>query len=175
MPSALVIEDGSIVSGANTYVGLDTARTYAEDRGFELSDDDDTVTVQLFKSMDYLATFSQRWLGVPVASDQPLAWPRSQVILPGTVAYFPEDEIPPNLIAAQCQLVIEQQVNGIDLIPSSLPGLPVIREKVDVIETEYANPQMVGGIDWTRPNMPLVDALLKTLLQRGFSVRTRRI
>lgn len=37
---AIIVEDGTGVTGANSYISLADARTYATNRGFELSADD---------------------------------------------------------------------------------------------------------------------------------------
>jgi hypothetical protein len=174
MVDAIVVEDGSIVAGANSYVDVDDCRAYAANRGDTLSDND-TVATQLFKAMDYLGLYAERWRGLLVDETvQVLSWPRQMVMFNGFSDYFPSTSIPANLIAAQCQLVIEQK-NGIELLVSSIPGLPVIREKVDVIETQYASPADLGGIDFSQPTMPLVAALLKPLLNVGFKLTTTRI
>lgn len=174
MAITLIVEDGSIVTDANTFASVATVREYAELRGVTLPTGDDAVAVQIIKGMDYILTFSARFKGQLVDEAQPLPFPRDYVRFHGYTEFFPNDEIPPQLIAALGQLCIEQ-TNGVELLSTSIPGLPVVREKVDVIETEYANPVSLGGLDYTQARMPLVDALLKSLLNSGFSLTTVRV
>jgi hypothetical protein len=174
--TTLTVEDGSIVSGANTYVSLADVIAYALDRGVDLEDvDEDVVTAMIIKAMDYLSLYSSRWQGSRVGDTQVLDWPRTGVKMRGMSTWFPETAIPNTLKAAVSQLVIEQHVNDVQLLQSTLPGLPVIREKLDVIETEYARPTDLAGEDYTQARMPLVEALLAPLVRVGFGVRTLRV
>lgn len=175
MTITLVVETGSGDNpAANTYV--DTADTiqYAAERGITLETADEAVEIKLIKAMDYLVAYDDNWQGDQTFPGvQPLAWPRYPVTLFG----YPLDDqtIPVNLRRAQMQLVIELH-NGFELTPSTEPGLPVISEKVDVIETKYASPASNQGNDYTQPSFPMVDALLSPLLRiQQFSLRSVRI
>jgi hypothetical protein len=159
---------------ANSYDDLTFVRAYAADRRVELDEDDEVVKGQMIHAMDYLLNYTNRWKGDPVFPGvQPLDWPREGVYI--ETFYVPIDSLPVMLKRAQAQLVIEQH-NGAILMPSTEPGLPVVKEKVDVIETEYASPVSIGGIDWTQPSFPAVDVLLMKLIEEGgFTLRTVRI
>lgn len=159
---------------ANSYVDLDYVRAYAAERRVVLDADDEIVKSQMIAAMDYLMTYSDQWQGDPVYPGvQPLDWPREGVYI--ETYLVPNTSIPLFLKRAQAQLVVEQK-NGAVLLPSTEPGLPVLREKVDVIETEYVNPASIGGVDWTQPNFPLVEAWLAKLLgDDGFTLRSVRI
>lgn len=61
--ATLVIEDGSIVTGANSYISVEEARTYASCRGVSLSEDDSVVEVQLIKANDYLQSLRCSYKG----------------------------------------------------------------------------------------------------------------
>ena len=50
----LIVETGSIVSGANTYVDLADVRAFASARGITVSTDDTTLEQQIIKAMDYV-------------------------------------------------------------------------------------------------------------------------
>ncbi len=50
---AIVVEDGTQVAGANSYVSESDLTTYASDRGVALSE---TESVLIIKAMDYLNT-----------------------------------------------------------------------------------------------------------------------
>jgi hypothetical protein len=168
---ALIIEDGSGVSNANSYGDVAGARAYAAARNVALDSSDPVVEGQMILAMDYIGSFDYR--GLPVSFTQPLDWPRKGL------EYDPDTPvaitfIPPQLIDAQYQLVIEQ-ANGINLQPTSTgnPGVAgaVIEEKVDVLTTRYSD--RVGTT--SQPIMPKVDALLRTLKLPTPYLRTVRV
>ena len=62
---ALVVEDGSGLSGANSYATAAQADTYASDRGLSAwTGDTATKEAALIRATDYLeATYREAWLG----------------------------------------------------------------------------------------------------------------
>lgn len=130
---ALTVETGSIVPAAVSYVTAAEAREYALARGVTLSADDVVVERLLVNASDYLESLEDRYQGERVSAAQPLPWPRSGVYLFGSEVA--SDSIPAQLKRAQMQLAIDA-VNG-DLQPTGA-GREIVRQKVDVIETEYA-------------------------------------
>ena len=170
---SLVIEDGSGLSTATSYVTVAEARAYALARGVTLAaagdTGDATIEVWLIKAEDYLETLNAGWSGFrtwpPVLGqqdhEQRLSWPRSGAIMFGYG--INNNVIPQQVKDAQCQLCIEQY-NGINIMPSGT-GAAIKRQKVDVLETEYATAYTSAP----QPNMPKVDALLKPLLTAGYA------
>lgn len=157
---ALVIENGSLVAGANSYVGVADARAFAEARASNLPEDDTAVESALIVAMDYLESLRAQYQGRKVdPAYQALQWPRTGVVVDGWEVPF--DHIPQNLKFAQCQLAIEA-ANGLDLSPTG-DGREVIREKVDVLETEYAP----GGGGAPQPFLAKVRNFLEPLLSAG--------
>lgn len=166
---ALIIEDGSGVTSANSYGTIAGARSYAADRGITLLTDD-VVSAQLVLACDYLQNFD--YVGDTIEDLQSLSWPRKNVRFASGDA-FPDDTIPANLILAQYQLVIEQ-FNGVVLQPSiDYPGQGgfVTEEKVDVLMTKFS--ERIGTS--TEPLLPKVDALLRGLIQPIPTLRTVRV
>lgn len=148
----LIIEDGSGVANANSYVTVAEYRAYATPRGVSLPVADAEVETQLILACDYLESLS--WLGMPTYDDQALAWPRDEIRI--GCSLIADDVIPNKIKLAQMQLAI--QVNaGIDLLPSIAGGSSgaIIKEKVGPLETEYAAP-FVG----TQPYFRAVNVLL---------------
>lgn len=163
MTISLIVEDGSGLSNANCYVGVDDARDYATNRGVTLSGTDDAVAVQILLATDYLESFRDRYKGARVSITQALSWPRVGADLYDDVAYknlvwFPSDAIPKELIAAQCQAVVEQ-ANGIVLMPTT-SGQFVTQETVGPLTTKYS--EVLGTSQ--QPFMPAVKALLRNLI-----------
>ena len=131
--ATLIVEDGTIVAGANTFVDVATVLTYATDHGnttWSLS----TVDAQnaaILNAMIYLE--AKPFKGYPSTSDQSLVWPRGGVSVFGWD--ISSDKIPSRLISAQCELAIKS-LSG-SLSPDLKRGGGIKRQKVDVIETEY--------------------------------------
>lgn len=166
----MIIEDGSIVANANSYVDLADARAYAVTVGETLPADDGELEALLIKAKNYLEALRDKYKGNKVSSTQSLQWPRYPVKIDGFE--IAADYIPAELISAQSQLAIDQN-NGIDIQPNK-EGAFIIKEKVGPLETEYS--QSVGT--GTQPTLTTVDALLNPLLKSGglgSSLLTRRV
>ena len=158
----LIVEDGSLVADANTYIDVDYLRAYCDLRGITLPDDDDEVSVFIIKGMDYIET--QLYKGSQVSINT--QWPRENVELYGFD--IDSDVIPKQLKDAQCQASVESN-NGVDLMPTTT-GKNVIREKVGPIETEYSESNQAG-----RPVLAKVNKLLAPLLLHGGQFRVIRV
>ena len=127
---ALVIEDGSIVAGANSYVSVSDFTTFLDDRGLEFSgagpDEEQCLTI----AMDYLETRS--YLGYRVDDAQELSFPRSGIYIDGVLVA--DDAIHKDLKLAQMEVAyaVDQGNN-----PLSTLGRETKKEKVGDIEVEY--------------------------------------
>lgn len=165
---ALVIEDGSGVAGANTYIDADAARAFAAARGLSLPAADADVEVLLIKAMDFIEAFRADFQGIKTSPDQPLQWPRTGATLDG----YPlaEDAIPATLASAQAQLAADANLQ--ELMPTG-SGREVVMEKVDVISVQYAE----SGNGNPQPVFTKAEALLKPLLKSGLfgSLRSLRV
>lgn len=157
---ALIVEDGSIVDGATSYITVEVARAYASARGSALPDDDAAVEALIMQAMDYVESFRSRYSGKKVSADQPLQWPRSGATLDGYA--IADDMIPRTLIAAQAQSVIDASIT--DLMPTDTRTAKK-SVKVDVIEVEYAI--SADGDGSIQPELTKVDALLEPLFRSG--------
>lgn len=155
---ALVVETGLLVPAAVSYVTAAEARAYAAARGITLSASDAIVEPLLVQAMDYLDRYEDDYQGSRVDVTQALPWPREGVYLLGEL--FASDAIPAALKKAQMQLAIDAS-NG-DLQPTG-SGREIVRQKVDVIETEYAK---TGSGSVTREFNKAFD-ILKPLLKTG--------
>ncbi len=87
---AVIVEDGSIVANANSYVSEAELTAYALARGKTLTADE---TQLLIEAMDYIEGLS--FIGIKHTQDQALQWPRSYVRLDGY--YQNHDDIPAQL------------------------------------------------------------------------------
>lgn len=170
---ALIVEDGSGVPGANSYVDRDFVMSFVAARGIDLDlgspADPEKIDPMAISAMDYLATFRSRWKGEPVSEDQPLDWPRKCVVIGRHT--FAANAIPIDIKSAQTWLIVYIS-RGIDLMPVGGTSAFVKREKVGPIETEYS--ETIARQTGLLPSMPQVDALLEPYLDGGFSLRTIR-
>jgi hypothetical protein len=161
-PPTLVIEDGSNVSGANTYFSIASADDYFASRGnatwIELDNEDKTFA--LIKACQYMDTLD--WKGVRAYKDQELSWPRIGMEDEDGYA-IDSDEIPKQLKWAQAEIAYRYIIDT-DVEPDIDAGAGSIRrEKVDVIEVEYFSGKSVNKI------YQRVNALLNPFLKYGGS------
>lgn len=158
---ALIIEDGTIVANANSYVTLAEARAYALARGVTLSATDSVVEILAIKSMDYLESFDNQFKGIRKTETQALSWPRDYVYRNDNGYEYPA--IPNELKNAQCQLMID--ANSFDIEPNRLltDKGQRIKEKIEgAIEVEYTQQDQL-----TRPILRKFNSLIAPLLKNG--------
>lgn len=163
----LVVEDGSVVSGANSYASLETIKAYAAARGVTLGADA-VIEQQAIIAVDYIESFRLQFQGIKVSASQPMQFPRIGVEIDGFL--IDNNVIPNEVVKAQCQLVCEQ-ANDVELMPTkSEPA--VKKEVVGPIETEYA----VSNGSIVTPVFTYVDNLLRVLFKNAsFAIKTVRV
>jgi len=136
----ITVEDGTVVSGANSYVTVAELEAYAELRGNSITLDKEIV---LIKAMDWIE--SQLYKGDKLLCDQVLEWPRVNVIL-RPCCYVESNEIPTAL--KQFQMSVALGVSeGFD--PT------VYRERASLMEDDCAGGKieyMTGSLDTYQPN-----------------------
>ena len=154
--ATIIVEDGTVVAGANSYVTEAELATYATDRGVTLTAATDVL---LIKAMDYIESLS--FTGTKFSEGQPLQWPRSNVYIDGF--YFVPTIIPPALQTGQIAtaLAIDSD-NG----PLATVGRSTKREKVDVIEVEYMSSAAA------QPIVKTINAAMRKILVSGGSSMT---
>ena len=170
---ALVIEDGSLVAEANSYVSVEMVREFAVSRAITSLPVNDSagnlaIEAACVLAGDYLESFRGEFKGSKVSpATQWLQWPRQNVRVEGWEV--PITTIPKELKFAQCQLVIEN-LSGVDLSPTG-DGREIIKEKVDVLEVEYAQ----GSNNSPQPHFVKVRHFLEPLLDSGSGFTLRSI
>lgn len=177
MALTIIVEDGTGVANANSYVDVATLRTFASMRGVVLPASDDAVVPFLIQAMDYLESLD--YIGTQTLNPPNLQWPRTpptdtddDMAMIGwdyPFGYYLEDddpdtsdetppfgnnEIPQRLKNAQMQLALAAN-SGMTLVPSS-NGQFVVSEKIGPLETRYSE---IRGSQM--PSFPVVDALLE--------------
>lgn len=125
---AIVVEDGSIVSGANSYATEAELQAYADARGITVAGQTDE---DLLKAMDYLET--QPFIGRKSTQAQPLQWPRTGVIIDGYS--YEASNLPAEL--KEALLVIAISIDqGLDPLANLAPPVKRKRVKAGSVESE---------------------------------------
>lgn len=124
----IIVEDGSIVAGANSYVSTETLVAFASARNITLVGDPEELLIQ---AMDYIESLNYQ--GAKLTQNQPLQWPRYNVYVDGY--YLSSSTIPQQLKNGEMQTAIAvDQGNG----PQQDISQSAIRKKVGEIEIDYA-------------------------------------
>lgn len=160
---ALIVEDGSGVPGANSYVTLEEARAFAESRGISFPTVDADLEVLLVNGFDFIESFSSRFQGMRTVASQATTWPRSGVVVDGY--YLDKATIPQNVKLAQIRAA--EATLEMDLMP--MPSAGVVKEKIDVLEVQYDSPMPTGQV----LEVPKVMMYLDPLFYRGGGFRVR--
>jgi hypothetical protein len=138
---ALITEDGTGRSDAESFASVADADTYFGNRG--ITNWSSLVTAEkeqaLRRATDYMVqAYRFRWSGCRVRDTQALDWPRYlvprlDVGIGGTFSYYDSDVVPAEVARACCELAVRAAAGELaaDL------GPPVVREKVGPLETEY--------------------------------------
>ena len=157
---AVTVEDGSIVAGADSYVTRAEYIAHALTLGVTVADTE-AADVELVKAGLFIGSHEDSLKGSLTNRDQPMAFPRSGLVLEGFS--WGSDEIPRQV--KLCQLALALDVNeGIDLYnPPVNPNRATSMEKVDgAVEVQYFG---TGGNKVGRTSS--AQALLNTLLYRS--------
>lgn len=166
---SLVVEDGSGLSNAESYVSVADCDAYFVARGstvWTASLPASTTTKEIALRLATQAlevTYYGRWLGQRINQTMSLSWPRYGVCDPDGYE-LSSSAVPQRIKDATCELAL-RQVNGDTLIPDvSEPG-DIEAESVTVgpisVSTEYA-----GGKSQT-PQYSIVDGLVGPYVTSG--------
>lgn len=166
----LIVEDGTIVPGANSYIDRAAYIAYAALRGVVIADED-AADAEIIGGMDYVET--QRFIGERIQTglptlyapidtalpEQPCQWPRMGI--------YPFDDnpralrvIPAKLMAAQAQVALDIH-NGFKPFVNIAAGSRVVSEKIGPLSRTYANDQRAVTL------MPIAAGLLRGLVLTG--------
>ena len=151
----LVVEDGSIVPGADSYVRLTEARALAAKYGIALPEDDTAAEAALRNGALYLGLQESAMCGRRVSASQSLSFPRTGISLYG----FPVNSttIPTQVIQAQIIAAVEYG-KGTDVRASS-DGRSTSMERVEgAVTVQYfdngangSTTTITAAIDALRP------------------------
>ena len=166
----LIVEDGTIVSGADSFVSLVDARELAANFGLTLPVDDNKAEAALRNGAVYIGLQEPMMCGSRVSPLQELSFPRHGVTLYG----YPvaSDAIPSQAIRAQVIAAVEYG-NGTD-VRASTDGRATSMERVEgAVAVQYFNNGATGA---TTVITAAIDALRPLLcgLNNGSSFNVYR-
>ena len=131
--ATIIVEDGTGISNANSYVTLAEATTYFANKGFlGFAGTDDFKNQNLINATTALdALYGQRYISfLRDEVTQSLLWPREQ-IWDRHSRRINDDQIPTVLKNAQCEMAVLSQ-NGVDLYPEGRKSSNVTGESVTI-------------------------------------------
>jgi len=135
---ALIVEDGSVVTGANTYANLATVDAYhaalGQDGTGAWDGTDEDKETAILRAMRYLENLN--WVGSKTAQGNPLQWPRYETYDRSGYLYA-SDIVPQPVVNALCEAALVELTSPGALRASTSTSGQIKREKVDVIETEF--------------------------------------
>lgn len=134
---------------ANSFVTVAECDAYCDARlnadAWNNEPDDDQKARALIGATQELSNLN--WIGDGRATTtQSLAWPRAFALNPDVpwigITYYGLTEIPKRVKDATCELALQFLILGTTDLAALDPTLNVRRKKVDVLETEYFEPQL---------------------------------
>ena len=133
---AIIVEDGTIVTGAESYCTVAFADEYHAKRGnaaWDLLDAVDQKEPALRKATDYLEqAFFSLWKGIRVEDGQPLSWPRKCAYIDDYTLI--DDNIVPEAVKRACA-ELALKASAAELAPDMTQG--VVSETVGPISVTY--------------------------------------
>ena len=167
----LIVEDGSIVPDADSYVSLADARGLADKFGWALPVDDAEAESALRNGASYIDLQEAMLCGSRVSANQYLAYPRQGVVVNGFD--IPSDSIPRQVIKAQVAAAVEYGA-GTDVRASSDGRITTHEEVVGAVVVEYADNGVTGATVTITAAMDALRPLICGGGNNGFQFRVTR-
>lgn len=152
---ALVVEDGSVVAGANTYVSEAYADSYFEARNS--SEWAALSTEQKEAALLYATSWVDSrysWPGTIVSDSQALSWPRLGAY-DVDLRSIPSTSIPSALLSAVCEAALAHIAAVLNEVRERGGGLAYA--KVDVLEVSYFRGAAAGR------TFPYIDSIVSKI------------
>lgn len=169
---SLIIEDGSIVANANSYVTVSGVNSYATAYGYsEWSDTAITDTIKeqaVLKAMRYIETLD--FSGVKQEATQPLAFPRKELV-DGDSYEVSTNFIPQKLINAVCEAAMLMLPDSeVNLQPVVTKQNYISAEKVQQIGVSYFS----DVYNHSRDRSIIIEDMLREYLKNKIIVTIER-
>lgn len=174
---ALVVEDGTAKSNAQTYISAADCTTYLTARNassaFVALATDALKEAALLRAMRYIENhFRGKWRGRRVDEDQALAWPRYSVTDQDDYT-IEHTTIPQVLKDAVCEAAEREATTTDSLEPDLERGGAVKRERKKVGPLETETEYMDGAAP--RKTYPVIDHMLSFLaMTKSWNIKAHR-
>ena len=126
----IIIENGTGVAGANSYITAAEWNDWTDARGITHSHSTEQIEHYIFRAMDYFENLN--FLGRKATDSQSLQWPRVEVII--DTYSIDSDIIPQQVKNAVYELVKLESDGDSYLLPQSRQA---VKEKIGDIEVTY--------------------------------------
>ena len=159
----IIVEDGSGLPDANSYVSMDDAAAYCAARGLTFatspSAPGEAALIRATAAID--AAYRGRFPGYKAnGRDQALEWPRGQAYdFEGLL--IAGDEVPQEIINATCEAAVREFATAGSMMPDLERGGSVRRLKAGSVEIEY------GANASAQTAFTIIDGILSGLLSGG--------
>lgn len=163
---ALIVEDGTIVAGANTYLTEAEANTILEGFGYVLIPA--TAEANLRTAAQYLESFRKRYQGTKVDCDQALQFPRKNVFI--DCCQLASTVIPGVLKNAQALAAYEESI-GNSLLNTSTQETVIEKSVAGVVTKKFAD----NGQDSSQKQFPKIDSQLEPLFNQFSDFQVFRV
>lgn len=166
----IIVEDGTIVSGANSYITVSGVNNYCSAMGYTdwASASDGTKEIALLKAMRYIDGL--KWKGVKYTQNQYTSWPRDEVydVDERLVAY---NTIPIKVIESVCEAcMLALPTSDYNLEPNiSKDDYKTSEAVASVIATTY-----VVTNDTIRTKSTIIESKLRGLLKNKITIIVER-
>ena len=167
---ALIVEDGSVVAGADSFISLADARTMAANYGWSLPVDDTEAERALRNGAQYVDLQEARFGGSRVSASQTRSWPRTGAS--NSYGFDIDDDVVPT--QAQCGQVAAaaEYGAGTDVRASTDGKMVQSEEVVGAVKQSFFNN---GKTDLTVAITRALDCLKPLMISSGGSLLNFRV
>lgn len=166
---AIVVEDGTIVDGANSYVSESDFGTYCDDRGLTPADGD--AEAALIRASQWVDnTYRNRFPGYRVnGREQTMEWPRS-VAYDASCFLIADDVVPDEVIKAVCEAALRELTEAGSLAPDLERGGSIQQLQAGSVSITY------GSNAAANTSFQAIDGILSGLIgsSNGFTANAVR-
>ncbi|MEW6658776.1 MAG: DnaT-like ssDNA-binding protein [Thermodesulfobacteriota bacterium] len=163
----IIIEDGSGVTGANSYVSVASATAYLNSKGLTTWGTSTTTAKEVSLNQATLYMELLPWKGAKALQTYPLAWPRRGMLDRDGYSVL-SDTIPQSVKYAQIELAYRYKAGKNPLADISSGDGYVTKESVGPIEIDHS----LGYS--TSDKFPEIDRLLEPFLSNAYGVVVER-
>lgn len=175
---AVIVENGSIVENANSYISIVELQSYASDRNISLGSDTSAINAMVIQATDYLESLQDDFVGEIFDVNQELSWPRQGV-------EFRDQDISgtiPKILKKACMQLSIDIFNGITFNQTA-DGRFILEESAGPLRVRYADTLSINGggngvqaepIAALKTLKPLLKSSLPGECSGGFNIRVCR-